>query len=107
MNRFGHSRADWMGSVFFGMLIVYLISWSLMLYPPWRIGGAFNYGSWQHVAWALTESKALGCAWIFSSLSMIGFAVAFSARPRPVLATIAIVAASLGLIALLTLPAVN
>ena len=107
MNRFGYGRVDWTGSVFVGMLIVYLISWSLMLYPPWRIGGAFNYGSWQQVAWDLTESKALGFAWMISSVSVIGFAVAFSARPRPVLATIAIVAVNLGLIVLLTLPAVN
>jgi hypothetical protein len=104
MNRHGHRRVDWMGSVFVGMLIVYLISWSLLDYYP---GGMFRPGSWRQVYFNFVNSTEMGYAVGVSSLSMIGFAIWFLATGRRGLGRMALIAIGLGIIATLLLPAYN
>ncbi|HVM61873.1 MAG TPA: hypothetical protein VMV72_13505 [Verrucomicrobiae bacterium] len=96
-----------MSSLFVGMLIVYVISWTLMAYRGYGIGGAVAYGSWQYTYVHFTETSAMALALIVSTLSMLLFAVAFFARQRFALAKIALVAIALALIGALALPAIN
>jgi hypothetical protein len=104
MNRHGHRRVDWMGSLFVGMLMVYLISWSFLLYYP---GGMRRPDSWRQVYFYFVGSTEMACAWGASSLSMIGFAIWFLATGRRDLGRMALITIGLGIIALFRLPAYN
>jgi len=96
-----------MGALFVGAFFVYAISWSLLAYAPYRIGGVYRIGSWQQAYWKFTESPALVGATAVSSLSMLGFAIAYFAGKPHGLLKIALVVISMVLIAMFALPAVN
>jgi hypothetical protein len=92
-----------MGSLFVGMLMVYLISWSFLLYYP----GGMIRSTWRQVDFYFLNSTEMACAVGASSLSMIGFAIWFLSTGRQRLGKIALIAIGLGIVALFCLPAYN
>ena len=107
VNCCGHRPVDWTASLLVGMLIVFVVSWSLMLYASWGIGGAFAYPSWKQAYFYFTNSVEITCVMAVSFLSLVGLALAFWAKGRSKLAAVAFVAVAVEILALLTLPALN
>ena len=107
MTGFFKMQIDWVRVWFIVAMTVFVVTAFGFLYAVWGIGAVTRIGSWQSVYWHLVSSSDWSMLMIASFLALVGFIPVCAVSHRPTMATIALVAVLFGVLAAITLPALN